>query len=220
MLLASVGMVAFGYVHDLNIPKELDDASVTFDKLLDQLRALYGEKTTQLAARHEFSRVVQKESQTVEEFAAVLRTASLYCYFGAELNGRLRDQLMVGLRSEQIRKRIMERDGITFADALKLAADLERITREAKLGAAGEASVSRVTASHHSKGPFGNDSRPLLYANTPPSSSAGSSRGSKSGRGTRGACWSCGATGHSRAECKYAINGFKCHECGEAGHKA
>lgn len=104
----------------------------------------------------------------------------------------LRDQLMVGLRSEPIRKRIMERDGISFADALKLAADLERITREAKLGATAEGSVSQVKASSQASNQ----------------------------RGCRGACWSCGATGHRRADCKYMLNGFKCNECGEAGHKA
>ena len=100
----------------------LDDNGITFDTLIDQLRAHYGERTTQLAARHEFCHVLQKDGQTVDEFAAALRTASLYCEFGAELDGRLRDQLLVGLRSEPIRKRIMERDAITFADALKLAA--------------------------------------------------------------------------------------------------
>lgn len=58
MLLACVGTTALGYVHKLNMPRELDDAQVTFKSLVDQLRAHYGEKTSQLAARHEFSRVI------------------------------------------------------------------------------------------------------------------------------------------------------------------
>ena len=221
MLLASVGMTALGYVHDLNMPTGLDDVNVTFASLIDQLRAHYGVRTTQLAARHEFSHVTQKDSQTVDEFAAALRTASLYCEFGAELDGRLRDQLLVGLRSEPIRKRIMERDHISFADALKLAADFERITREAKLGATSEASVSQVKAS--TKGPShprGYGTRQQPAANTQSSSSASSSRGGDSRRGGRGACWSCGETGHQRVDCKYAVYGFKCNECGETGHKA
>ena len=72
MLLACVGMTALGYVHDLNMPLALDDAGVTFTSLLDQLRAHYGEQTTQFAARHEFNRVTQKDSKTVDEFAAAL----------------------------------------------------------------------------------------------------------------------------------------------------
>ena len=197
MLLASVGMAALGYVHDLNMPTALDDNGITFNSLVDQLRTHYGEKTTQLAARHEFCRVMQKDGQTVDEFAAALRTASLHCQFGAELDGRLRDQLLVGLRSEPIRKRIMERDGITFPDALKLAGDLERISREAKLGGPGEASVSRVT-----------------------SASQGSWRGNSNLTASRGACWSCGDTDHLRVNCPYVIRGLKCRECNEVGHKA
>ena len=197
MLLASVGMAALGYVHDLNMPTALDDNGITFNSLVDQLRTHYGEKTTQLAARHEFCRVMQKDGQTVDEFAAALRTASLHCQFGAELDGRLRDQLLVGLRSEPIRKRIMERDSITFADALKLAGDLERISREAKLGGPGEASVSRVT-----------------------SASQGSWRGNSNLTASRGACWSCGDTDHLRVNCPYVIRGLKCRECNEVGHKA
>lgn len=78
MLLASIGMAALGYVHDMNMPTALTDAGITVKKLLEQLRAHYGEKTSQLAARHEFSRVTQKDGQTVDEFAAALRTASLH----------------------------------------------------------------------------------------------------------------------------------------------
>ena len=144
MLLTTVGMTALGYLHDLNMPTRLDDAGITYKRLLEQLQAHFGAKTTQLAARHEFGRLSQKKSQSIDDYAASLRTASVQCGFGADLDVRLRDQLLLGLKSEVIRKRIMERDGISFADALKLASDLERITREANLGFKAEASVSMV----------------------------------------------------------------------------
>lgn len=221
-MLASVGMTALGYLHDLNMPKALDDKAVTFTSLTDQLRSHFGVKTTVLAARHEFSHVVQRESQTVDEFAAALRTSSLHCNFGNELDGRHRDQLIVGLRSEAVRKRIMEREDITFADALKLAAVLERITREAKLGSSGETSVSRVRQEAPQAGRWsrGEDARQTCVPNATASGSAGPSRGGSTQiQGGRGAFWSCGALGHRRADCPYARRGRKCHECGEKGHK-
>lgn len=215
MLLATVGMTALGYVHDLNMPTSLDDNSITFDFLAAQLRTHYGEKTSQLAARNEFSRVLQKDGQTVDEFAAGLRTATLHCQFGAELDVRLRDQLLFGLQSEPIRKRIMERDTITFAEALKLAGDLERISREAKLGGAGEASVSKVTSTPRIS------QRTIINVSQPSTSrlSSSTSRGGNQ-TGSRGACWSCGDTDHFRVNCFYVIRGLKCRECGEVGHKA
>lgn len=77
------------------MPTALTDAKITIKKLCEHLRAHYGEKTSQLAARVEFKCVSQKDGQTVDEFAAALRTASLHCQFGAKLNGRLRNQLMI-----------------------------------------------------------------------------------------------------------------------------
>ena len=142
MLLASVGTTALGYVRDLNVPKELHE--VDYKNLLEQLRAHYGKKTAMLAARNDFAYVRQKDGQSVEDFAAALRAASLLCKYGADLDVRLRDQLVIGLREDSIRKRLMEADeNISFADALKRAADLERISRESKLGR-GEASVSQL----------------------------------------------------------------------------
>ena len=143
MLLATVEMTALGYLHDLNMPTALDDNGVTFKKVLEQLQAHFRAKTTQLAARYEFGRLEQKESDTVDDFAAAIRKAAVQCGFGGDLDVWLQNQLLLGLKSKSIRKRI-KRDGISFADALKLASDLERITREAKLGARTEASVSKV----------------------------------------------------------------------------
>ena len=102
MLLATVGMTALGYLHDLNMPTSLDDAGVTYTRLLEQFRAHFGAKTTQLAARHEFGRLLQKDSESVDDYAASLRTASVLCGFCADLDIRLRDQLLLGLKSEAI----------------------------------------------------------------------------------------------------------------------
>lgn len=79
MLLYLVGIAALAYVLNLNMPRALDDGGVTFNSLVNKLRAHFGEKTTELAAWHKFSRVVQKENQSVDEFAEVLWRLALYC---------------------------------------------------------------------------------------------------------------------------------------------
>ena len=123
-------MAALAYVRDLNMPTALKHDSVTYDKLIKQLRTQYGKKTAALAARNEFFRIRQKESQSVDEFAAALQGDSMYCKFDADLDIRLRDQFVIGLESDAIRKRLMERDDITFAEALKFASSLDRIARD------------------------------------------------------------------------------------------
>ena len=89
MLLATVGMTALGYFYDLNMPTKLHDAGITFKRLLQQLQAHFGAKTTQLAARHEFGRLSQKVSESVDDYAASLHTASVQYRFGADLDVRL-----------------------------------------------------------------------------------------------------------------------------------
>ena len=61
MLLAGIGMVSLSYVRDLNLPRPLNNDSVTYKKLVEQLRAHYGKKSTSLAARNEFAKIRQKD---------------------------------------------------------------------------------------------------------------------------------------------------------------
>ena len=84
------------------MPTSLDDSGVTYTRLLEQLRAHFGAKTTQLAARHELGRLLQKDLASVGDYGASLRRASVQCGFGADLDVRLRGQLLLGLKSEAI----------------------------------------------------------------------------------------------------------------------
>ena len=118
----------------------------------------------------------------------------------------------------------MDRDGISFEVAVKLASYIKRTTRKAKLGAKFESSVSMVRNSTSKS----SSSRPLftknltskLPSNNTSSTGAGHSerRQQQPTRGRPGACWSSVVTGHKRANCKYQLNGYKCNECGEVGH--
>ena len=158
LLLASIGMSALSYVRDLNQTTALNDNSITYTKLIEQLRAHYGKKTAVLAGRSEFTNIRQKENQSVEEFAAALRAAAVYCKFNAELDVRLCDQFVIGLRTDAVRKRLMEKEYISFPDALKQASDLERIAKDSQQLGRAESSISEVAKigeCHGSKVRFG-----------------------------------------------------------------
>ena len=203
MLLAGVGMVSLGYVKDLNLPTPLNDDSVTYKRLVEQLQAHYGKMSTSLAARNEFAKIQQKDGQSIDEFSAALRFASLLCKFACDLDMRLRNELLICLRDEAIRKRLMEKDDASFADVIKIAGDLERVSRESRQVGSGEASVSKLTR----PGP-----RPATLTN--------SGAASISSKPRAAGCWPCGSHEHHRAVCVYHMRGLKCRECGVAGHKA
>jgi hypothetical protein len=144
LLLASVGISSLAYVRDLNWPTELSDDRVDYKKLVKQLRHHYGKKTATLDGRSEFTNMRQQENQSTEDFAAALLAAAVHCQFGGDLDTRLRDQFGIGLRTDAIRKRLMEKDDVTFAEAFTQAVNLERITTKSKQVGRGESSVSIV----------------------------------------------------------------------------
>ena len=229
MLLSGIGMVSLGYVRDLNLPTLLTDDSVTYKKLIDQLRAHYGKKSTSLTARNEFAKIRQREGQSIDEFAAALRSGSLLCKFAAtELDNRLRDQLVIGLRDEAIRKRLMEKEDATCADVIKFAGDLERVSRESRQVGHSEASLSKLSQSDFRHSTSNNSGaaaiNPRKFDNSKQSQSSGSSIRDASSKSTTQprmlGCLSCGSREHHRAVCWYFTKGLKCRKCGLAGHKA
>ena len=182
-----------------------------------------------LAGRSDFTSIRQKEAQSVEEFAAALRAAAIHCKFGAELDIRLRDQFVIGLKTDAIRKRLMEKDDITFADALKQASDLERIAHDSKLVGRNETSVSQVQKKPDHRGSDNRSSQPRQFT---PSNGPGYRQGNqfhnqhapqRQGTGSSnsgiGPCRGCGKN-HRRSNCKYTVNKMKCNACGIVGHKA
>ena len=95
-----------------------------------------------------FSQRVREDSKnchSIDEFVVELRSASLLCKFAGDLDMRLRDQLVLGLRVEAICKRLMKNEDASFADEIKFAGDLERVSRESRQVGSAEASVSKLT---------------------------------------------------------------------------
>ena len=123
----------------------------------------------------------------------------------------------------------MEKDDITFAEALKQASDLERIAHDSKLVGRNETSVSQVQKKPDHRGSDHRSSEPRQFK---PSNDRGYRPGNqfhnqhapqRQGTGPSnsglGACRGCGKN-HRRSECKYTVNKMKCNACGIVGHKA
>lgn len=147
-------MTALNYVRNLHLPTPLSDAGVTYKILLEDLRKHYGKKSVALASRYDFSPVRQKENQSVEEFAAALREAAVPCVYDAGLDTSLRDQFVIGLKVDRIRRRLLEKSSISFPDAVAKAAELERYARDSiQIGGGKETSMSQVKR-HEERGDY------------------------------------------------------------------
>ena len=89
-----------------------------YDALIEDLDKAYGKKISKMACRVRFGTVSQHEGQDIDEFIAELRHASMDCDFSDQLDNRLKDQFVIGLRSNHIKKKLLEDEDRDLADIL------------------------------------------------------------------------------------------------------
>ena len=126
-LLTLIGDTAYRKLADLHLPDDL--STVNFNTLITDLDSAYGKKVSKLTTRVRFQSIVQHEGQSVDEFLADLRHSSIDCGYGDKLDNRFKDQFVVGLRSDQIKEKLLEDEDKALADIVKRARDLKLVNR-------------------------------------------------------------------------------------------
>ena len=81
---------------NLRLPDEL--SAVNFDTLITDLDTAHGKKVSKLASRVRFQLIDQHENQSVDEYLADLRHSFIDCGFGNQLDNRLKNLFVVGLK--------------------------------------------------------------------------------------------------------------------------
>ena len=161
------------------------------------------EKISKMASRVRFGTISQHEGESIDEFIAEIRHASMDCGFGDQLENRLKDQFVIGLRSDHIKKKLLEDEGRDLADILKKARALELVDREHS----SSKSISNHTDSQHvqtSRSPQRHEVDTQPHAKP---------QGSVS-------CHRCGRRGHQPEQCYFLTRNLTCHKCGNVGHNA
>ena len=141
-LLTLIGNDGFRMLTDYHFPLMLID--IAYDALIEDLDKAYGKKVSKMVSRVRFRTIFQHEGQSIDEFIAELRHASMDCGFGNKLENRLKDQFLIGLHSDHIKKKLQEDEDRDLADILKKARALELVDREHS----SSKSVSHSTAQH------------------------------------------------------------------------
>ena len=184
---------------------DIKDAA-TFDEAKSILNNLFIKQPSEPYARHKLQSAKQEEGQSLESFRRALDRLSRDCNFTDVTAVRYRQDMLLqafisGLRSNDIRKRLLEEKELTFDDAFKLAVTRHESHKEAGLyeqpmsGLREIASVSAISSSEDQK-----QVNPNLAAMG------------------RSWCGDCGSPRHPRSQCPPRRNKDKCYHCGEEGH--
>ena len=96
-----------------------------------KLAVYFQHEPNQAFERHTFRRMVQVDGETVAQFVQHLRQQVSYCSF-AESNDALRDQLVEGVRDSSLRKKLLDKKGLTFNDAQTISRQHETTEAGAK----------------------------------------------------------------------------------------
>ncbi|UYV64813.1 K02A2.6-like, partial [Cordylochernes scorpioides] len=128
VLLAVIGPKLFKLAEDLVAPEKLETKS--FDEIVALLNRHLAPTPRVTPARYNFLKSSQ-EDETISQFMATLRGLAEPCKFGSMLNEMLRDKLVVGVRSENLQKRLLqEGDDATLDKIYEIALSYEAAERD------------------------------------------------------------------------------------------
>lgn len=171
--------------------------------------------------RHRFRRMKQTEDETVEQYIVRLKYQASLCNFGARIDDDIRDQVIDGCRSSEIRTKLLERGrDLTLERVREIAAAYEMSHRQAKDiekgGATGGVEVNAVqkkcsnTNTHSKYRPTARPTRPTQFNQT--------QQFTHRPQGAR--CYRCDKTGHFARDRKCPARKEICKKCSKVGHFA
>ena len=146
LLIAVVGSEAVELLVALSTPARIETR--TYDQLCTLLDGHYGAGISNLAEAYKFDTRVQAANETVPEYIIALRKLTIHCGFGdaAQVQSRLRNRLVAGVRSDAIKNKLLsEGDDLTWTRAETLAATMDLAHRNAgKMKTTGSSEVNRL----------------------------------------------------------------------------
>lgn len=164
---------------------------------------------TKMARRMEFHKRQQRAGESVSAFLAELRKLAQHCDF-QDLEETLLDRFIGGLSSKKARRRIVAKEEVTLASALKEATATENYERE-ELDASRKAPKPQIEVAHAM------DELEATPSQSPVRGVESVRQACTVHKDHRGRCPGCGGN-HERKSCRF--RDAMCRTCGKTGHIA
>lgn len=123
-------------------PHENDNAGDTekqtkqvdcYQEVVNKLEKYFAPKTNETFERHVFRQMRQKPEEKIDRFMVRLRTQAKRCGFNDQLDQNLRDQLIVGCKSTQLRRKMLSRDNESLDTFIFTARIMESVAEQEKM---------------------------------------------------------------------------------------
>ncbi|KAF8791648.1 uncharacterized protein K02A2.6-like [Argiope bruennichi] len=127
-ILSLMGATTYKLLKNLatpNIPSEL-----TYQDIVKLLSEHLNPKPLEMTERFRFYKRKQFEGESIANYCAELQKLSIHCNFGNNLSTMLRDKLVMGLKNENIQKKLLAEDKLTYEKAKSIAFAMESAQRD------------------------------------------------------------------------------------------
>lgn len=190
IFLTLLGNDGYALIHDLCTPSKLIDKSyVALKKMLSEH---INPKPNMLTERYKFKEKKQEPQESICQFVAALKNLFQCCEFGTNLDDSLRDQVVYGIRDNNIKKRLLSESELSFKRCIEICLLMEAANNDILTWGKQEEINYQWSVKI----------KP-------------SDQRSVTGEG-RMICYCCELAGHKKPFCKY--KDFKCEFCARVGH--
>lgn len=125
LFLFSVGTEAYNAIRELVLPDS--PAKQSFEELKKVLVNHIQPPPNFLMERFKFRDRKQLSNETINQYVEVLKKMSEFCQFESELENYLRDQLIWGVQSSEIKRRLLADGGkLSFNKCVEIATTMEQ----------------------------------------------------------------------------------------------
>ena len=189
VFLTVIGSHLYKLLRNLVSPAKPADKS--YEELTQVLKQHLVPKPIIIAERLKFRKRIQKPGENIATYLAFLKQLAETCDFKAFLDEALRDQLVCGLRSEAIQKRLLTEAELDLKKALEISQAMEAATKQTMelQGGTPVDSANYVRSGTHKA----------------------------TARQTKKPCYRCGGK-HSPNDCRFKDQ--QCNKCNKTGHIA
>ena len=168
-----------------------DDENKTYDETVTILNGYFTPKQNVPFERHLFRQIVQTSEETMDQFVCRLRTRASTCEF-VNVDEAIRDQIIDWCYSNQLRRKLLEKDKLDLKTALDTARAYEAVNHRVKEMEIKPASVNAVNTDKKMPGTRGDQRKKE--------------------------CFACGYSGHFARDRQCPARKAKCIQCGEMEH--
>ncbi|KAI8506116.1 hypothetical protein Bbelb_164690 [Branchiostoma belcheri] len=220
-----MGRECLDILKNLDIPPDTanPDADPREDpaKIIEALDKHFKPLRNTVYERYKFNTCEQAQGEKIETYVARLRKLISTCDYGELKDEMLRDRIVLGIRDNKVRTRLLKKKNLTLQDALDECKTNETTSRQIKVIENGETvnyTSNGETVNYTSKGTTHRGPPSFGGKKTFPRSPRGLGPGASRKPKAAGSCFACGRSDHFAKDDRCPARGRKCSNCGMLNH--